>query len=115
MRGLLHNTLTFILVIASWLLLVGSVLTVWLYGTALNTDRFVGTVTAATSDPVVLRATSERLSNQLIEGLDLEGRLVELLPDRLDRLAAPLVAAVESRMADVLDQVLSGEGAQDLW
>ncbi len=115
MRKLLHNGLTFILGTLAWLLLVSSVLSVWLYGTALNTDRFVGTVTAATSDPVVLRSTSERLSAQVMEGLDLEARLVELLPDRLDRLVAPVVAAVEERVADALEQVLTSDGAQDVW
>ena len=115
MRRLLHNAATSLLVVTAGLLLSSSVLTVWLYGTALNTDRFVGTVSAATSDPEVLRATSERLSTQVMAGLDLEARLVELLPDRLDRLVQPVVAAVESRMAEVLAQALSSDGAQDVW
>ena len=113
--GLWHNLITGLLVVLACLSIVSTTFLVWFQQTALNTNQFVTIVATSTEDPQVIDSISLRLSNQVVTALDVENRLVELLPDRLDRLAAPFAQALEDGIADAVTRVLTAPGFQETW
>ena len=113
--GLWHNFVTALLVVLACLSIVATTFLVWFQQTALNTNQFVAIVATSTEDPQVIESISVRFSNQVVTALDVENRLVELLPDRLDRLAAPFTAALQEGISDAVTKVLSDPGFQETW
>ena len=112
---ILHNALVTILAVAACLTIVGASLSVWVHATVLNTDRFVATVDAATSDPVILQQTSDRLALRIVDGLGVPALVASILPDRLDRLSQPIVEAITGRLSDALYTVLTNERFRSAW
>jgi len=110
-----HNLLTGLLATIACLLVVVTVMATWTYATVLNTDRFVGTVSAVTSDPAVISSASDKLAAQVVEGFQIQSRLEALLPDRLDPLAAKFANAVGERIAAAAEKALSSERFQGFW
>jgi len=113
--GLWHNFVTALLVVLASLSIVATGLFAWFQQAALNTNNFVAIVATSTEDPQVISSISLRLSNQIVTALDVEGRLVEILPDRLQALAAPVARALEERMAEAVTNVLSNPEVQQTW
>lgn len=135
--------------IASWVLTVlaavavtAAVIGLWVHETVLETDRFMAAVTPAVESEAVQAVVADRLSDEVIESLDLETRIsgaisqasdgisdaladalgltsaqVERL-QRLDlglqRLAAPIAAGVETRIRDAVDRFVASVGGNDL-
>ena len=101
--GLWHNFVTALLVVLACLSIVATTFLVWFQQTALNTDQFVAIVATSTEDPQVIEFDQPPAGDQVVTALDVENRLLELLPDRLDRLAAPFAEALrgwDSRCRD---------------
>ena len=113
--GIWHNFVTGLLVVLACLSIVTTTFLVWFQQTALNTNNFVSIVATSTEDPQVTASIGLRLSDQIVTSLDLENRLRELLPDRLDALAAPVTQALEERMAEAVTNVLSNPDFQQAW
>ena len=113
--GIWHNFVTGLLVVLACLSIVATTFLVWFQQTALNTNNFVSIVATSTEDPQVTASIGLRLSDQIVTSLDLENRLRELLPDRLDALAAPVTQALEERMAEAVTNVLSNPDFQQAW
>jgi len=113
--GVWHNFVTGLLVVLACLSIVATTLLVWFQQTALNTNNFVSIVATSTENPQVISSISLRLSDQVTAALDLENRLTELLPDRLQPLAAPVSQALEERMAEAVTGVLSNPDFQQGW
>jgi len=113
--GLWHNFVTGTLVVLAVLSIVATTFLVWFQQTALNTNNFVSVVVTSTEDPRVISSISLRLSDQIITALDVENKLRELLPDRLDALAAPVAQALETGMADAVTNVLANPDVQQVW
>jgi hypothetical protein len=107
--------LTGLMATIACLLVVVTVLTTWTYATVLNTDRFVGTVSAVTSNPAVINSASDKLAAQVVAGFQIQSRLEALLPDRLDPLAAKFAEAVQERLAATAEKALSSERFQQFW
>ncbi|MGB9359225.1 MAG: hypothetical protein WCC01_11770 [Acidimicrobiia bacterium] len=124
--------LTVVLVILTALSVVTTTVAVWAHETVFDTDQFMEVVQPALDDPALYAAMSERVSAEIIVALALEARaaatltgvdeylsqtLIEALEvgdrgqaalDRLDRpslavLAAPIAAALETRITEVVD------------
>ena len=113
--GLWHNFVTALLVVLATLSIVATALFGWFQQTALNTNNFVSIVAVSTEDPQVISSISLRLSDQIVTALDVEGRLTEILPERLQRLAAPIASALEERMAEAVTNLLSNPDFQSTW
>ena len=115
MRGRGHNALAGLLATIACLLVVVTLVATWSYATLLNTDRFVGTVSAVTSNEDVIASASDKLATQVVAGFQIQSRLETLLPDRLDPLAAKFADAVQQRIAEAVQRGLSSERFQGLW
>ena len=134
--------------IAAWVITVlaaiavsASVVAFWVHESVLDTDRFMAAVTPAVESEAVQAVIADRVSDELIEALDLESRIgaavtaagdgisealgdalgltptqVERL-DRLDiglqRLAAPIAAGVETRIRGAVDQFVTSVAGSD--
>jgi len=109
-----HNFFTGLLATLACLLVVVTVLATWTYATVLNTDRFVGTVSAVTADPAVIASASDKFATQVVVALQIQSRLEALLPDRLDPLAAQFTDAVRDRIATAIKSGLSSDRFQAL-
>src|SRR6187397_2886483 len=110
--GLIHNLFVGFLAILASLAFVATAVAAWTHQTALVTDRFVGVVTNATADPQVADTLSARVADQVVSRLSLEQRLIDLLPDRLDRLAQPATQAVHDRLELAVHNLLSNPDFQ---
>ena len=76
----------FVLFLACLTILVTTV-AVWTHQVALNTDRFTSLVRGAVTEPAVTDPIATRISAQVVDALDIQGRLEARLPDALKPLA----------------------------
>ena len=106
-RGIIHNLFVGLLVLLASLTFVVTAIAGWTHQTALVTDRFVATVTDATTDPAVIDSLGTRIADQVVDRVGLEQRLSDQLPGPLSRLAVPLTQAVHDRIEQAADKVLS--------
>lgn len=135
--------------IAAWVFVVltaiavtGSVIGFWVNRTVLDTDGFMAAVTPIVESESVQAVVSDRVSDQVIEALDIETRLTDRLtqaeqqlidrfaealdlPDAivsrlqgsrlgLEQLAPVVAAGVESRIRDLVDRFVSSPAGQQL-
>src|SRR4051794_18911420 len=70
------------LIVLACMLVPFAGLAVWAHNLALNTDRYVETVTPLASDPAITSAVATRVSDRLVTLLDAENRAREALPPR---------------------------------
>jgi len=87
----------FVLFLACLTILVTTV-AVWTHQVALNTDRFTSLVSTAVTEPAVTDPIATRITDQVVEALDVQGRLEARLPDAIKPLAGSLEAAVADRI-----------------
>src|SRR3954452_3592623 len=111
--GLIHNLFVGFLAILASLTFVATAVGGWTHQTALVTDRFVGIVSNVTTDPQVADSLGTRVADQVVVRLSLEQRLANLLPDRLDQLAAPVTTAVHDRIDLAVVNLLSNPQFQE--
>ena len=93
------------LVLACLLILVTTV-AVWTHQVALNTDRFTSLVSNAVTDPAVTDPIASRISVQVVDALEVQGRLEDRLPDALKPLAGALTASITERIDERLKVAL---------
>ena len=87
----------FVLFLACLTILVTTV-AVWTHQVALNTDRFTSLVSNAVTEPAVTDPIATRITDQVVNALDVQGRLEARLPDAIKPLAGSLEAAVAERI-----------------
>ncbi len=109
----------FLAVIALMVAVVGA----WARSVVLDTDRFVATVGPAIEDPNVQAALSTRLTDGVMEGLQIEDRVSETLSN-LDQgrlpvspalLAAPITEGIRDRLLARTEQLLASDQVESLW
>ena len=88
-------------------------LAVWTHQVALNTDRFTSLVRSAVTEPTVTDPIATRITDQVVDALDVQGRLEARLPDALKPLAGTLEAAVAERIDARLKVALQDPRLQD--
>lgn len=111
----IHNFFAVVLIALASLSFALTAVAAWAHQTALVTDRFVGVVSDVTSDPQVVDKLSSTLADQVVAKLALQQRLENLLPDVLDRLAAPLTSTVHDRIETASSNLLSSPEFQARW
>ena len=92
-----------------------SVVGVWAGRTALNTDRWVATVTPLEQDPAVRAAVSTYTTEQIFSTLNVEQRVKEALPPRAAFLASPLTGQVHGFVQNTVTKVLASPQFSALW
>ena len=114
-RGIIHNFFVGLLVLLASLTFVVTAIAGWTHQTALVSDRFVATVTSATTDPAVINSLGTRIADQVVDKLGLQQRLSAQLPGPLSRLAEPLTQAVHDQIELAADKVLSSPQFQSFF
>jgi hypothetical protein len=95
-----------VLLVVTWLLLLGSVLAVWARAVLLDTDRFVATFQPVVRDERVLAATSDLVAASAVSALDVQGRVQAALSGPADDLVARTLAAAVGQGVDRLTERL---------
>jgi hypothetical protein len=94
-RGAWRRVAAWVLVVLMGIAVAGSVVGFWVNRTVLETDRFMAVVTPIVQNESVQAVVSDRVSDQVLEALDLETRLTERLSEADDRLRQRLGDALE--------------------
>jgi hypothetical protein len=111
LRGLLVGLLVFL----SCLAVVVTGLTLWTHYTVMNTDGYMALVGPIGKDPVAIQNLSEYIGGEVIVATDLQQRVTDALPSRVQLLAGPITAYVEEFITKGARKVLSSPKAYDLW
>ncbi|HEY6568926.1 MAG TPA: hypothetical protein VIZ22_01475 [Candidatus Limnocylindrales bacterium] len=69
---------------------------IWTHQVALNTNRFTQLITEVTKDPAVTDPIADRISAQVVEAVDVQGRLEARLPDIMKPLAGTMTLAIQN-------------------
>ncbi|HEY7068752.1 MAG TPA: hypothetical protein VH479_01505 [Acidimicrobiales bacterium] len=88
---------------------------VWARRNALNTNRWVSTVTPVAADPAVQEAFGRYLTDQLMTAVDPEQFFESVLPERGQILAVPLTNALRGFVQDKVTEFLGTDTFQKLW
>ena len=88
---------------------------VWTRRNALNTDRWVTTVTPIAGDPAVQATLGRYVTDQLMTAIDPEAFFESVLPERGQILAGPLTNALRGFVNDKVTEFLASDTFQRLW
>ena len=102
------------LVLATILLPLGG-LAFWGQKTLTDTERFMQTVQPLASDPVVIEAIADTVTNALTTNVNLESEVQGFLPPIAAPLAGPISSAIPSFVKQLTIKVLSSEQFQQIW
>jgi hypothetical protein len=108
-------------ILVAFLVVFGCVLTpvsivaVWIHSTLLDTDQWVDTVGPLIDSPDVQDAVAARLTNAVVNGADLEGRVEDALPDRAQALAPAIVEGARQAVSAVSLRIVQSDQFETLW
>lgn len=119
----LRRRLAGLFVFLTVLSLVVTVVGAWARAVAFDTDRFVATVGPVIDEPAVQQALSVRLTDRVMEGLQVQDRvstaLAELdqgeLPVSPALLAAPIADGIRSVLQKRIEQAVASDAFESLW
>lgn len=95
--------------------ILASVVGVWARQTIVSTDHWVAQVGPLASNEEVLVALGDYLTNQIVNGADLESRLKNALPPTLDLIAAPVATSAKGYIRNLVDEQLRTERFRTTW
>ena len=122
-RTKLRRRLSGLFVFLTVLSVVVTVVGAWARAVALDTDRFVATVGPVINDPSVQEALSVRLTDRVMEGLNVEDRVSTALSG-LDQgrlpvspalLAAPITDGIRTVLLKRTEQAIASDAVENLW
>jgi ABC-type multidrug transport system fused ATPase/permease subunit len=122
-RQKLRRRLAGLFVFLTVLSLVVTVVGAWARAVALDTDRFVATVGPVIDEPAVQQALSVRLTDRVMEGLQVEDRVATALsgldtgdlPVSPALLAAPITEGIRTALLKRTEQALASDAVRALW
>lgn len=100
-----RKVLTVLLVVLTSLSVVASTFAFWAHRTLFDTEAFMSTVGPALEDPALYDAVADRVSAEVIEGLNLEERVTERLSALDEFISQALVDALD--LDDDIRELLS--------
>jgi hypothetical protein len=103
------------LIVLTCFTFVGSVLSVWVHQTVLDTETFVSTVDPLMENPQVINALSTYTADKVVEALNVQQRAQEALPDRAAFLAVPITNAVHDFAQTRIATLMQTEQFQAAW
>ncbi len=92
-----------------------TLLTVWSHYLVLNTDGWVSVVGPAAQNEAVVEAVSTRLADQVVEAVDISGRLDEVLPGLGTIIARPIEEALQQFLQERTATVMRSDEFQTIW
>jgi hypothetical protein len=108
--------------IVSWIMAVLAILAltlsltgIWTWRTLTNTDLFVERVGPIIEQPEVVAEVSTRVSTAIVDGLGLQERVAEALPEQAAILAAPITAAARSFVQDSTEALVTSDQFRAAW
>lgn len=110
-----HRTAVYVLTVLGAIVLLVTSVNVWVDRAALNTDNWVEASDELIADPQVREAVSAYVVDELYANVDVSAELGQLLPGDLERLAAPLAAALRTPATDAIDRLLATQQAAEIW
>jgi hypothetical protein len=122
-RRKLRRRLAGLFVFLTVLSLVVTVVGAWARAVALDTDRFVATVGPVIDEPAVQEALSVRLTDRVMDGLQVQERVSTTLAG-LDQgdlpvspalLAAPIADGIRTVLKKRIDEAIASDAFQNLW
>ena len=99
------------LVLACLTILITTV-AVWAHQVAFNTDRFTALVSDVIDEPAVTDPIAAQVSQQVVDGLDLQTRIAARLPDAMKPLAVPITTSLQEAITSRLERALSNPDVQ---
>ena len=90
-------------------------LTLWTHYTVMNTDGYMNLVGPIGKDPQAIQNLSEYIGGQVVAATDLQQRVTDALPPRVQLLSGPITSYVEDFITKGANKVLSSPKAYDLW
>jgi hypothetical protein len=114
-RHRIRRVVAVALVVTTSLMFTISATGVWARRNALNTDRWVSTVTPVAADPAVQEAFGRYLTDQLMTAIDPKEFFESVLPERGQILAVPLTNALRGFVQDTVTEFLGSDTFQNLW
>jgi hypothetical protein len=86
---------------------------VWVHQVAFKTDRFTSLVITVIAEPAVIDPLAQRISVQVVDALDVKGRLENRLPDPVKSLAPLLTVQIQDAIDRRLQTALANPTVQD--
>jgi len=103
-----------LVVIASFLAVLGAT-SMWVWAQALDTDDWVQTSSDLLAEDEVTESLSTYLVDELYANVDVPSAVDDLLPEELSGASDQIAAALQSRVIDVVDRLLSSDQFAKLW
>jgi hypothetical protein len=97
------------------LLAVVTILALWANRQLLDTDNWTDTSSELLEDDAIRNQTAVFLVDQLYANIDVQDRLAEALPERVQPLAGPAAGALRDLAVRGTDALLTRPRAQELW
>ena len=91
-----RGILTGIALVLACISILVTTVAIWTHQVALNTDRFTQLITEVSKDPAVTDPIADRISAQVVEAIDVQGRLEARLPDIMKPLAGTMTLAIQN-------------------
>jgi hypothetical protein len=114
-RHRIRRVVAVALVVTTSLMFTIAATGVWARRNALNTNRWVSTVTPIAADPAVQEAFGRYLTDQLMTAIDPKEFFESVLPDRGQILAVPLTNALRGFVQDKTTEFLGSDTFHKLW
>ena len=114
-RHRIRRVVAVALVVTTSLMFTVAATGVWARRNALNTNRWVSTVTPIAADPAVQEALGRYLTDQLMTAIDPKDFFESVLPERGQVLAVPLTNALRGFVNDKVTEFLGSDTFQTLW
>lgn len=123
--GWLRWTAVAVLLVLAGVLMLGSVVARYVRGEILDTDHYVATVTPLGSDPAIQAEISTKVSDAILERIDLETvttqalatltQNVDQVPPQVQGLAPLLASQGESFVRSTVDRMVTSPTFEELW
>ncbi len=105
---------TVVLVVLAVVLFLTSTIAVWAKRTVLDPNRVVAAVDRAASDPAVVDALAVKVTDQLVQLVDVNTMLEGVLPSQLDKLAPVISAALRDIVEKQVTAVVGSDAGRKL-
>ena len=111
------------MVVVAALLWAAAVVAVYVHAELLNTDRYVATVAPLARDPAVQDAITNRLTDEFMTKLDVQGLVQQLTtaleqrgaPNVLNGLVGPITGGVRSFISELISRVVTSSQFAQVW
>lgn len=114
-RSSVRSVVSWILVVLAVVGVVAGSLAFWLQSTITDEEQFVTTFAVLPEQPEVVVALSERIGDELVAAVDVEGYVAETLPSEMAFLAAPLTGGVRELTVQAATEVVSSDIFAGVW